>query len=377
MLPVSLAKPAKLTALSFTGAKIMTVHKKINIILLGLGKVGQELANQVLTSRSRLQKDRHLELGFTTLADSRAVLHAASGLTDQQIRTAITQKAAGRSLADLPASQAAASLNNLLHAGSILVDTTASVETMPLILSALHNGCGVVLANKHPLSAPWEQASPLFGHPRLRCEATVGAGLPVMAALRDLLATGDTVTAIQGCLSGTLGFLCTRLEQGVSYSAAVNEARQLGYTEPDPRQDLSGLDVARKAVILARTAGMPLEMDNLPIEKLYSDQLASLSLDDFLTNIGSLDEVFQQRLQPALAECMVPRYVARISAGKAAVGLEIVAKSSALGALQGPDNYFALTTARYADTPLVIAGPGAGVAVTAAGVFSDILHLAV
>ena len=354
----------------------MTVLKKINIVLIGLGKVGQELVNQVLYSRGQLQRSRQLELGFTALADSRTILYASTGLTEQQIRTAITQKAAGRSLADLPASQVAASLDGIIHEDSILVDTTASRETMPFILSALHNGSGVVLANKHPLSAPWEQASPLFGHPRLRCEATVGAGLPVMATLRDLLATGDMVTSIQGCLSGTLGFLCTRLEQGVSYSAAVNEARQLGYTEPDPRQDLSGLDVARKAVILARTAGIPLEMDNLSTEKLYSDQLAGLSLDDFLTNMHTLDESFQQRLQPALTAGKVPRYVARISTGNAAVGLDMVAKSSALGALQGPDNYIALTTARYAETPLVIAGPGAGVAVTAAGVFSDILHLA-
>ena len=346
----------------------MAANQNTNLILLGLGKVGRELVSQVLASKQAFT--------FTALADSRGMIGAADGLTTTQVQTAITTKAAGKSLADLPESLSASNLSAFLQSGSILVDTSASTATTPLLREALAKGCGVVLANKNPLARAWSEAKDLFASPNLRCESTVGAGLPVMAALRDLIATGDTVTAIQGCLSGTLGFLCTRLEQGVAYSTAVMEAKQLGYTEPDPRQDLSGLDVARKAVILARTAGIPLEMDDLPIEKLYSDALAEASLEDFLTNMHTLDESFNQRLQPALANGKVPRYVARISAEGAAVGLEMVAKSSALGALQGPDNYIAFTTHRYGQNPLVIAGPGAGVPVTAAGVFSDILHLA-
>ncbi|MCD4672754.1 MAG: hypothetical protein K8R77_08835 [Anaerolineaceae bacterium] len=354
----------------------MTKTKKINILLLGLGKVGRELVQQVLASRKQLADEQGLQFSFTALADSKGVLSAANGLNKQQIKTAITQKAAGFSLADLPESLTAANLNAVLESGAILVDTSASTETTPLLTKALENGCGVVLANKHPLSGTWAETATLFAHPNLRCEATVGAGLPVIATLRDLLATGDTVTAIQGCLSGTLGFLCTRLEQGAAYSTAVREAKELGYTEPDPRQDLSGLDVARKAVILARTAGLPLELNDLPIEKLYSDALAELSLDEFLANMHTLDDDFKQRLQPALANGKVPRYVARVSVEGAAIGLEMVEKSSALGALQGPDNYIAFTTQRYGPNPLVIAGPGAGVPVTAAGVFSDMLHLA-
>ena len=346
----------------------MAANHNTNIILLGLGNVGQELVSQVLASKQAFT--------FIALADSRGMVGAADGLTTTQIQTAITTKAAGNSLADLPESLSASNLSAFLQSGSILVDTSASTATTPLLKEALAKGCGVVLANKNPLACAWAEAKDLFASPNLRCESTVGAGLPVMAALRDLIATGDTVTTIAGCLSGTLGFLCTRLEQGASYSAAVMEAKQLGYTEPDPRQDLSGLDVARKAVILARTAGFPLEIADLSIEKLYSDALAEGSLEDFLTNMHTLDEDFNQRLQPSLANGKVPRYVARISAEGAAVGLEMVAKSSALGALQGPDNYIAFTTHRYGQNPLVIAGPGAGVPVTAAGVFSDILHLA-
>ena len=346
----------------------MAANKNTNIVLLGLGKVGRELVNQVLASKHALT--------FTALADSRGVIGAAKGLTTTQIQTAITTKAAGKSLADLPESLSASKLSAFLQSGSILVDTSASDATMPLIKEALTKGCGVVLANKKPLSGTWAEAEALFASPRLRAESTVGAGLPVISTLRDQIATGDTVTAIQGCLSGTLGFLCTRLEQGAAYSDAVTEAKELGFTEPDPREDLSGLDVARKAVILARTAGIPLEMDDLPTEKLYSDALSEGTLENFLANMHSLDEEFNQRLQPALAEGKVPRYVATVSAKGAAVGLEMVEKSSALGALQGPDNYVSFTTHRYGQNPLVIAGPGAGVPVTAAGVFSDILHLA-
>jgi homoserine dehydrogenase len=345
----------------------MALNKHTNIILLGLGKVGRELVSQVLASPH--------DLKFTALADSRGMIGAADGLTTTQIQTAITTKAAGNSLADLPESLSASNLSAFLQSGSILVDTSASTTTTPLLKQALAKGCGVVLANKNPLAGAWAEAEDLFTSPNLRCESTVGAGLPVMSTLRDLLATGDTVTTIKGCLSGTLGFLCTRLEQGAAYSAVVTEAKELGYTEPDPRQDLSGLDVARKAVILARTAGIALEIADLPIEKLYSDALAEGTLEDFLTNMHTLDDAFNQRLQTALAEGKVPRYVARISAAGAVVGLEMVAKNSALGALQGPDNYIAFTTHRYGQNPLVIAGPGAGVPVTAAGVFSDILHL--
>lgn len=346
----------------------MAANKTINILLLGLGNVGRELVIQVLASPHALT--------FTALADSQGLIANQDGLSQTQIRTAITTKAAGMSLAAQPESLSASQISAFLQSGSILVDASASSSTVPLLKQALAKGCGVVLANKNPLCGAWQEIRDFFASPNLRCESTVGAGLPVIATLRDLIATGDTITSMEGCLSGTLGFLCTRLEQGIAYSAAVAEAKALGYTEPDPRQDMSGHDVARKAVILARTAGIALEMDDLPTEKLYSDELAAFSKEDFLSNMATMDAEFETRLQPALTSGKVPRYVARISPGGASVGLQMVNKSSALGALQGPDNYIAFTTRRYVQTPLVIAGPGAGAAVTATGVFSDILHLA-
>jgi homoserine dehydrogenase len=271
------------------------------------------------------------------------------------------------------------SLNDVgatLRAGAILADLTAAPDTGPTLHAALSAGCGVVLANKRPLGAPWSDAQSLFEHPRLRYEVTVGAGLPVIATLRYLLDTGDRVTGIEGCLSGTLGYLCAQLEQGASYSAAISQARALGYTEPDPREDLSGRDVARKALILARTAGWPLESADLVVEQLYDERLAGLSVEGFLDAASGQDTAYAQRVSAAQAAGQTLRYVARVSSDGGQVGLVAVDQASALGALRGPGNYIALHTERYADIPLVVAGPGAGPAVTAAGVMGDIIQLA-
>jgi homoserine dehydrogenase len=198
----------------------------------------------------------------------------------------------------------------------------------------------------------------------------------VIATLRTLLDTGDRVTAIEGCLSGTLGYLCAQLERGVSYSAAVSEAHSLGYTEPDPREDLSGRDVARKALILARTAGWPLEMTDLKVEPMYPESLSDVSLPEFMDTTSALDEPYAQRIRDAQVEGRVLRYMARISPEGGKVGLSAVDQNSLLGALRGPANYLAFHTDRYAEEPLVISGPGAGPEVTAAGVLGDIVSLA-
>jgi homoserine dehydrogenase len=210
----------------------------------------------------------------------------------------------------------------------------------------------------------------------LRYEVTVGAGLPVIATLRYLLDTGDRIVRIEGCLSGTLGYLCAQLEQSVPYSAAVAQARSLGYTEPDPREDLSGRDVARKALILGRTAGWPLEPADLSVERLYDDAVAEVPVDDFLAAMPNEDARYAARVAEAMVHGKALRYVARVTRKGGEVGLLAVERSSSLGALRGPGNYIALYSERYAEIPLVIAGPGAGPQVTAAGVLGDIIALA-
>ena len=242
--------------------------------------------------------------------------------------------------------------------------------------SALEAGCGVVLANKIPLAGPWESARALLTHPHLRYEVTVGAGLPVIDTLHYLLNTGDKFTLIEGCLSGTLGYLCSELEHGLPYSQAVANARAAGFTEPDPRDDLSGKDVARKALILARTAGWELEAADLTVEALYSASLAELEVEAFMASVNVMDADFAARIQEAAAQNSVLRYVAHVTPEGGTVGLRAVSREGALGALRGPDNYVAFHTARYNAIPLGLSGPGAGPAVTAAGVLGDIIKLA-
>ncbi|MBE0688172.1 MAG: hypothetical protein IH585_19425 [Anaerolineaceae bacterium] len=240
---------------------------------------------------------------------------------------------------------------------------------------ALQNGCKLVFANKNAHSAPWPQAASLFNQPDIRYESTVGAGLPVIATLRSMINSGDQITRIEGVMSGTLGYLCSRLEASESYSQAVKQAYEAGYTEPDPRDDLSGFDVLRKALILARTAGWPLEESDFTVEPFYDDRLVGMPVSEFFNLTSLLDETYAQRVEEATQEGRVLRYLATITPQGRRIGFQTVEQSSQLGALQGPGNYFAIYSRRYNQIPMVIAGPGAGIEVTANGVLNDIIAL--
>jgi aspartokinase/homoserine dehydrogenase 1 len=206
-------------------------------------------------------------------------------------------------------------------------------------------------------------------------EATVGAGLPVLDTLRKLLEAGDTVLSIEGCPSGTLGFLFGELGRGERFSDALERAIALGYTEPDPRVDLSGLDVARKALILARAIGFRGELSNVHVESLVPTHLADGPVEEFLSRTADLDAPWAERVNEARRKGRVLRYRAHVTRDSIAVGLIAVKLTDPLGVLDGTDNQFTFTTARYAASPLVITGPGAGPAVTAAGVLNDLLRL--
>ena len=210
----------------------------------------------------------------------------------------------------------------------------------------------------------------------LRYEATVGAGLPILDTLAKLEEAGDEVRSIAGCFSGTLGYLMTELESGTSFSQAVATAHALGYTEPDPREDLSGMDVARKALILARSLGLRVDLSDITVESLFPTSLSHADPRVFLHNLTKLDQPWQERLSSAKCHGQVLRYVARITREHIRVGVEAVACDSPLGRLRGTDNQVTLTTRRYDHNPLVVSGPGAGAAVTAAGVLNDLLAIA-
>lgn len=350
--------------------------KTFSLIVLGLGRVGRETVRQILRHCEHYRKDANVAFTFTALADSSAVLGNGTGLDDTTLHAALAHKEAGQPLKDLPDSLAPDALAGFFVPGMLLVDCSASDETTPLLNALVEIGGGIALANKQPLAAPWHQAVPFFQNPRVRYESAVGAGLPVIAALRDLRTSADEVTAIEGCMSGTLGFLCARLEQGQAFSTALMDALHSGYTEPDPRQDLDGRDVARKALILARTAGMAFEMDEIALNPFCPDIDERLSKAAFLENIAEYDSQFERRVKKAVAQSRVLRYLARVSPAGISVGLEEVEKNGQIGALCGSDNFFALHTRHYDHSPLVISGPGAGISVTAAGVITDLLRLA-
>ncbi|RYE60133.1 MAG: hypothetical protein EOO82_03585, partial [Oxalobacteraceae bacterium] len=211
---------------------------------------------------------------------------------------------------------------------------------------------------------------------QLRYEATVGAGLPVLDTIDKLTTAGDKVLEILGCFSGTLGYLMTELEDGTSFSSAVRQAFEKGYTEPDPRDDLSGMDVARKALILARSMGIAVELSDIALEPLFPAECSSDDPQTFLNNLKILDDTFVDRMAKAVAKGSTLRYVARISPTQVTVGVEEISKSDPLGRLRGTDNQVSIRTMRYNANPLIVTGPGAGSEVTAAGVLNDIITIA-
>ena len=207
-------------------------------------------------------------------------------------------------------------------------------------------------------------------------EATVGAGLPIIDTIQKLQESGDEILSIEGCPSGTLGYLFGELGRGTSFSAALRAAMAVGYTEPDPREDLSGMDVARKALILGRLLGFEGELEAVEVESLVPEVFRNVPVDDFIARLEEMDCAWTERVDKARAANTVLRYRATVSPTSVHVGLVGVGVGSSFATLTGTDNQFAITTTRYRTNPIVITGPGAGVAVTAAGVLNDVLKLA-
>ncbi len=351
------------------------------LILFGLGGVGRALMQQIGEQRSLHREKYDLRIRYLALCDSSgAILEPHDGFTDELLAEILQHKEEGGALAahalGKPYDSPEAVVDAVGEAGTVVVDCTASDETAGALLRALELGYQVVLANKKPLTVVQDVYDGISGTlGNARWETTVGAGLPVIATLNRLVASGDEIERIAGSFSGTLGYLMTGLEEGRSYSGTVAEAYRLGYTEPDPRDDLGGVDVARKALILARGIGWRMDMEQVEITGLYPERMAGLSVEDFLTELPSLDEQYRAQVEGAAAEGKVLRYAATLSEGACSVGPTAVAKESPLGRLTGTDNLVELYSRWYSPNPLVIQGRGAGVEATAAGVLSDIVEL--
>lgn len=363
--------------------------RDLDLVLLGVGRIGRALVEQVLERSTHLFERFGLRPRVVAAADRSGVVARPAGFSLGELRELLDAKASGRMLSTLPGAQPSGSpVEMVAHlmeyrlARPILVDVSDSDDAAPAFELALRRGADVVTANKKPLAGPFEawlslQTAIRESRRLMRAEATVGAGLPVIDTLEVMMMTGDRVQRAEGALSGTLGFIMHALEEGAALSEAVREAIAQGYTEPDPVADLCGADVARKATIIARFCGLADAHTPLALEGLVDASLAGTPIDELLALLrDEHDARFAQLVQQARDQGQVLRYVARVEEGRIEVGPRSVPTESALGTLRGTDNMIVFHSERYSTRPLVISGPGAGIEVTAMGVLGDILRIA-
>lgn len=359
-------------------------HQKISLLVLGRGTVGSHLLQQIHAQREFLQKEHDLRLDVVGLGSSRQLLYDESGIDlngwNDRLESDGAQDASVVEMTDAKL-EAFARLPV-----PILVDCTGADDMDELYLRAFAQGIHVVAANKKPLTIPWNEREALMQfarktHREYHYETTVGASLPVIDTLKNLVRTGDSVRLIEGSFSGTLGYLTNELMRGKPLEAAVREAKDLGYTEPLPQDDLSGLDVARKALILARELDLDLNLEDVVVEPMVPAALIEeLDLEKFFAGLKGYEDTFAKEIQQIRDEGKVLRYIARIDpnaeGAKLTVSPVAVDAEHPAASLRGSEAFVAFTTERYQDYPLVVRGSGAGGAVTAAGVLADILRIA-
>jgi bifunctional aspartokinase / homoserine dehydrogenase 1 len=362
--------------LSKIGGGRPPVRPSTDVVLLGFGRVGRALATLIATSPAKHR------VRIVGLLDRSGYVFDARGLPEKRLRSLAEQKDGGALLTSIGGKPAGA-LEALgfmsSHAVSrpVLVDVTSD-ETSPILHAAIERGFDIVLANKRPLAGSWESYTRLLGAAAdagrtIRFEATVGAGLPVIDTHKKLAETGDQVLRVDGCVSGTLMFVLSEVCGGRPFSEAVKDAVERGYAEPDPRDDLSGQDAARKGLILARLLGY---RGASPVpENLVPPAYQKLPLATFMTRLPELDADWTRRVARAAARGHVLRYVVSATRTRAFARLVSVEATSPLGSAGGARNLITFTSARYHDEPLVVSGPGAGPAVTAAGILNDIIAL--
>jgi bifunctional aspartokinase / homoserine dehydrogenase 1 len=356
-------------------------HAEISVMLLGKGLVGRSLLAQVASQGSSLRRNHDVQLRLVGIADSAGAILDPAGINPagalERLRGA---RAAG---AQRPVNSLMAELSRLPN--PVVVDCTAADGMQDAYSAAFSAGINVVSANKKPLALTQASHDELKAAARrhyraYRYETTVGAALPVIETLKDLVRTGDNVVRVEGAFSGTLGFLCERLAAGERLSSSVRRARELGYTEPNPRDDLSGLDVARKALILAREIGLRLDLRDVGLEPFVpAPYLRQDDPEAFLASLGELDQGMAARVADLRGRGCLLRYLARIEPGaagpKVSVGPVEVDAAHPAASLRGAEAFVAFYTERYGDHPLIVRGAGAGGDVTAAGVLADILRL--
>ncbi len=350
--------------------------KTMSIGLIGPGTVGSALLEQLDKQAGRLAARFNLDLRVRAIARSRSMLLGDRRIGLGDWRSEFERRAGEL---DFEAFERHVNPDHLPHA--VIIDCTASAGIASRYAGWLGRGIHVITPNKKAFSGDYENYLALRqqageGSSHYFYETTVGAALPIIKTLRDLEDTGDEIRSVQGIFSGTLAYLFNVYDGSVPFSEIVRAAKTNGYTEPDPRDDLSGTDVARKLTILARELGQRIELGDFPVENLIPAALRDGSIDEFLERLAEYDDDIRGRYLEAESAGKKLRYIARLSAdGEASVGLEAVELSHPFSNINLTDNIVQFETARYSANPLVIQGPGAGPQVTASGVFSDLLRL--
>ena len=349
--------------------------KQVNLFIIGAGKVGSKLLGQLARQQAYLLEHLGLQVQVVAVANSRRFVFEERGLDLANWPVALENGQPEQ----LPAFVELVRHANLRNA--LVVDVTASADVARCYAGLLARSVGVVACNKIACAAELSYYQQLKGLSRefnapFLFETNVGAGLPILATLNDLTRSGDEVHRIEAVLSGTLNFVCNNYDGTEPFAEVVRQAQAEGYTEPDPRLDLSGTDVARKILILARESGQPLEMSDIQNEAFLPESCMAGSVEDFYAEMARQEPHFRQLYQEAADAGKQLRFVARYAAGQAAVGLQAVAPGHDFFALRGKDNAVLFYTARYPEQPLVVKGAGAGAEVTAAGVFADIMRAA-
>ncbi|MGQ0541842.1 MAG: bifunctional aspartate kinase/homoserine dehydrogenase I [Blastocatellia bacterium] len=349
--------------------------KQINIFAAGIGTVGSKLLDQIRQQRQHISDDLRLNLRIVGIANSTRALMTDEGLSLDNVPNAV---------ASSPQMNIVGFTDEILERNlrnSIFVDMTASANVVEMYPKLLERSVSVIACNKIAASSEYENYLRLKGLAReynanFFFETNVGAGLPVITTLSDLIRSGDKVNRIEAVLSGTLNFVFNNYDGKRKFAEVVRQAQDEGYTEPDPRLDLSGTDVARKILILAREAGLPLEMDDIENNTFLPESCLEGSVEDFYAEMDRHENHFRKLVDDAAANGKSLKYIAFLENGKASVGLQQIGPEHNFANLSGKDNAVLFYTNRYAEQPLVIKGAGAGADVTAAGVFADIIRAA-
>lgn len=353
----------------------LSEYQVLNLFVCGVGTVGGKLLEQICAQREELMRTRGLQLNVVGIASGHNAVFTRDGIILENYKEALKQGGAS----DIERLKREILGMNIFN--SVFVDCTASEDVAQLYQTLFEHNISVVAANKIAASSAYANYRRLKDTARAKgvkylFETNVGAGLPIINTINDLTGSGDKILCIEAVLSGTLNFVFNEISSKTSFSKAVQMAREAGYSEPDPRIDLSGKDVMRKLVILAREAGYPVEIEQVEATPFIPENFMKMPLEEFLERLPELDDDFERRRRELENEGKRWRYVARLDNGKTTVGLVPVDKSHPFYHLEGSNNVILITTERYRKYPMHIEGYGAGADVTAAGVFADIMSVA-